>query len=379
MEPHMSLMLSLELKRPQFTLSVHTTLETHGCTAIYGPSGAGKTTLLRWLAGLETEAKGQLTFNHEVWQDDNHFVPAQHRKISYVFQEPRLFPHLSIQGNLDFAYKRRFNNDGPTMAQVCQWFEIEHLLHKNPEQLSGGEQQRVAISRALLSSPQLIFMDEPLASLDKNSKIRILYFLEQMQKNTPIPILYVSHDFEEVSRLANQLLLLENGQISAQDSLLEISHRLDLNLSHEENAASIIDASIVRHDEKYQLTELLIDNQLSLLISKVDGTEGEHVRIRVPARDVSITLKRSEDSSILNILPATIEEIEDINNSSLNARALIKLRLAHQYILVRLTHKSIDRLQLKMGQHVFAQIKTVALLNEKQLGEKIVSRNSINA
>ena len=206
-------------------------------------------------------------------------------------------------------------------------------------------------------------MDEPLASLDKPSKQRIIKHLQTLQANMATPILYVSHDFEEVSQLADQLLLIDQGKITAQGPLLELSHRIDLPLSHEENAASIIDATIEQHDRSNHLTELLIDNHLSLWITAIEGREDEPVRIRIPARDVSINLERAEHSSILNILPATIAEIEQSDSS---ARVLIKLKVAHQYILVRLTHKSVTRLELTVGQQVYAQIKTVALLSDQR-------------
>lgn len=359
----MNLSINLELERPNFSLAINITLETKGLTAIYGASGAGKTTVLRWLAGLEPEAKGQLIVNNTVWQDDNDGLPPQQRQIAYVFQEPRLFPHLTVESNLNYAYQRRFNNNGPTLINVCEWLEIKHLIKQHTEQLSGGEQQRVAIARALLSSPQLILMDEPLTSLDGQSKQRIIKHLQTLQAKMAIPILYVSHNFVEVSQLADQLLLIDKGRITAQGSLLELSHRIDLALSHEENAASIIDAVIQRHDKTNHLTELLIDNQLPLLITSINGCKDEQVRIRIPAKDVSINLERAENSSILNILPATITEIEDSDNS---ARVLIKLAVAHQYLLVRLTHKSVTRLQLHVGQQVYAQIKTVALLSDQR-------------
>lgn len=356
----MSLTISLDLQRKDFSLSVHTTLSAVGFCAIYGHSGAGKTTLLRWLAGLEKDTPGKLIFNQQTWQDEHIFRPSQQRNIAYVFQDARLFPHLTAQGNLEYAYRRRFNNNGPTMAQVCEWLELEALLRHKTTQLSGGEKQRVAIARALLSSPELILMDEPLASLDTRSKNKILQHLENLQQRLTTPIIYVSHDLAEVSRLANEILLLEKGRITAQGPLLELSTRLDLSLSHQENAASIIEARVQRQDEQYQLTELSIDDQMPLYLTKIHSAVGTTVRVRIPARDVSIALEPTQTSSILNILPATIDAIEHSDD----ARTLIRLNLAKQKLLVRLTQKSVDRLALITGQTVYAQIKTVALLNE---------------
>lgn len=358
----MSLLISLELERENFTLSVNSALASQGFSAIYGPSGSGKTTLLRWIAGLEKNTAGHLSFNDQVWHDENNFVPPQKRQIAFVFQDSRLFPHLDVQGNLEYAYKRRFNDNGPSLEEVTNWLELTELLTSYGAQLSGGQQQRVAIARALLSSPQLILMDEPLGSLDQASKQRIIGHLEALQQTLSIPVLYVSHDLEEVSRLADQLVLLDSGNLIAQGQLLELSTRLDLSLSHEENAFSIIDATVRKHDQQFQLTELLINEQLPLFVAAIDNQLGEHLRVRVPARDVSITLTKPEQSSILNILPATIDDIEDTSG----ARVLIRLLVAGQVLLVRLTRKSVVQLQLHIGQSVFAQIKTVALLSDQQ-------------
>ncbi len=355
----MSLTINLHLQRRDFSLAVDTSISHSGVTAIYGPSGAGKTTLLRWLAGLEPNGKGLLKFNGQVWQDEQQCLATQDRKVGYVFQDPRLFPHLSVQGNLHFAFKRRFNDDGPTLPQVCDWLKLTPLLNKYSTELSGGEQQRVAIGRALLSSPQLLFMDEPLASLDHHSKQQILFHLERLQQHLSIPILYVSHSIEEVSRLSTHLLLLDNGQLSAQGPTMELMTRLDVPLSHEENASSFITTSIRQHDEHYHLTELLIDDQHPLYLTQLNGQAGEQITVRIPARDVSLCLNKAEDSSILNIIPATIDEIE----TSPGARVLIRLLVGKQYLLARVTQKSVERLQLQTGQQIYAQIKTVALHN----------------
>ena len=357
----MSISFELNLVRENFSLALKTELPASGFSAIYGASGAGKTTLLRWIAGLEKNTEGQLSFNNENWQEGTYHLPTQKRKIAYVFQDARLFPHLNVAQNLDYAYRRRFNNNGPSIENVCDWFELRPLLQSNTTKLSGGEKQRIALARALLSSPQLILMDEPLGSLDRGSKERILSLLENIHQYFSAPIIYVSHDIEEVSRLAEHLLILDNGKINAQGALIELSSRTDLRLNHEEQAASIINARIHSHDIKYHLTELTIDKQLPLFITNINSTIGNKVRVRIPARDVSITLQRPDNSSILNILPATIDAIEKTSN----ARMLVRVKIAEQFLLVRITHKSADRLHLTAGKAVYAQIKTVALLSEK--------------
>ncbi len=356
----MSLQLDVDLQRDDFQLQLTGTLPSDGVTAIYGPSGAGKTTLLRWIAGLEKSAAGELRFRDEVWQDHQRFIPTHQRQIAYVFQDARLFPHLNVEGNLAYAYQRRFNQQGPSPTQVGDWLGITALLAHFPGQLSSGQQQRVAIARALLSSPKILLMDEPLGSLDKPAGQKILHHLQALRQHINIPVLYVSHDIEELSRIAQHLLILEQGRMIEQGALMDLCSRLELSLSHEENAASVISASILNHDTHYGLSELAIDSSHRLFLAASPGEINDNIRLRIPARDVSIALSASTDSSILNILPCTIDSIEQTGES----RILVRLKLEQQFLLARLTKKSADKLQLAVGQRVYAQIKTAALLNE---------------
>ena len=356
----MSLLIDVDFHRDNFQLQMTSAIPTDSFTAIYGHSGAGKTSLLRWIAGLEKTAQGELHFHNTIWQDRNTWLPTHQRQIAYVFQEPRLFPHLNTRDNLLYAYKRRFNQNGPSLQQVCDWLGLEKLLSQHPQQLSGGQQQRVAIARALLSSPKLLLMDEPLGALDHKSKQVILKHLQQLRQHIDIPILYVSHDIEEIAQLATQLLILEDGKLIEQGAMVDLCNRLNLNLSHEENAASIISAVIDQHDDDYGLTELMIDKTHRLYLTKKSGAQNDTINVRIPARDVSVALSAADDSSILNIIPCTVDAIEQ----SFDSRVLVRLKLEQQFLLARLTHKSVDRLNLSIGQSVFAQIKTVALLSE---------------
>lgn len=360
----MSLVIRLNLPREHFTLTVNTTISTQGVTAIFGPSGSGKTSLLRWLAGLETsQGKNDvLSFDGDIWQQGAHIIPVHRRRIGYVFQEPRLFPHLSVLDNLEYSFKRRTNKQvtRPNIEQVCQWLALSALLNQMPETLSGGQQQRVAIGRALLSHPQLLLMDEPLAALDQQSREEILGYLKNWQQENTIPVLYVSHNREEISRLADDLLIIEQGQVIAQGNLQALSHRPDIAINEDDSAGAIIDATLDKHDAEYGLSELLIDEQHRLFIRQMPlSAIGSAIRLRIPARDVSISLAHHPDNSILNILPCVINVI----NPNVNGQVLIQLKLGSQYLLARLTQKSIERLQLQPGQRVHAQIKSVALLN----------------
>ena len=353
--------LALQLDCPgeqHFRLQVDCVLPTTGVTAIYGPSGSGKSTLLDCIAGLRRpKSPGHVRFQGESWMTAETFVPPWQRRVAYVFQDARLFPHLNVQQNLDYAVSRRTHDDGPGMQQVVCWLELAQLLRRSPAALSAGQKQRVAIGRALLSAPQLLLLDEPLANLDHSASQQCLIYLQRLTKELQLPILYVSHDIEEVSQLADYLVLLENGKIADQGSLLDLCGRLDTRLSHEEQAAAIVLGTIGQGDPEFGLTELEVEGQ-TLLVGLQQHAPGQRRRLRIPARDVSVCREKPLDSSILNILPVTVTEIQ----AQGSARVLLRLALGSQYLLSRITRKSATRLQLQEGDQLFAQIKSAALL-----------------
>jgi molybdate transport system ATP-binding protein len=341
-----------------FRLQVDCELPATGVTAIYGPSGSGKSTLLDCIAGLRRPTNGGLVrLAGESWMTADTFIPPWQRRVAYVFQDARLFPHLNVQQNLDYAVSRRTHGDGPEMQDVIRWLELAELLQRSPAALSAGQKQRVAIGRALLSAPRLLLLDEPLANLDHSASQQCLRYLQRLTKELQLPILYVSHDIEEVSQLADYLVLLENGKIADQGSLLDLCGRLDTRLSQEEQAAAIVLGTIGRGDPEFGLTELEVEGQ-TLLVGLQQHAPGQKRRLRIPARDVSICREKPQDSSILNILPVTLTEIQ----SEGTARVLLRLALGSQYLLSRITRKSATRLQLQEGDQLFAQIKSAALL-----------------
>lgn len=351
----------LRLQRDDFELEFSAQIPLSGVTAVCGPSGSGKTSLLRCIAGLEKHATGRLQFRDNTWQEDGSFTAPEKRGIAYVFQDARLLPHLSVQDNLRFAYRRRFQNHGPDIASVAAWTHIESLLSRSIEKLSGGEQKRVAIARCLLQAPQLILMDEPLTGLHDEARLEMLALLADLPGHTQAPMIYVSHSFPEVSRLADHAILLENGRISARGSVMALSQDLQSPLSHRDNAASILNASIAEHDADYGLSFARIGNGCGLWLPLQQLPIGTEVRLQLPARDISLTLEAPETSSILNILPCRVESIED----SRSAHVLLQLGIAGQTLLARITRKSLDRLRLQTGQQLFAQIKTASLLSER--------------
>lgn len=347
-----------QLARAGFTLDVDLPLPAQGVTALFGPSGSGKTTLLRCIAGLE-RAAGLLKVNGETWQDETTFLPAHLRPLGYVFQESSLFPHLSVRANLEYGYRRvppATRRVDP--EQAIEWLGLDRLIGRRcPDQLSGGERQRVAIGRALLTSPRMLLMDEPLASLDNASRQEILPFLERLHRELKIPVIYVSHALDEVARLADHLVLLQQGRVIAGGALGSTLSRLDLPTAHLDDAGVVIEARVARHDEAYQLTKLEFTGG-NLWVGRVDQTTGSQVRARVLARDVSIATVMPQGSSISNILPANIGEIQDEGPDKVLVRMTIG---GEQALLSRITRRSRDLLCLTVGMEVYAQVKSVVL------------------
>lgn len=212
-------MNKLELKNLSYTLKdfnleINSTIEIDQITAIIGKSGSAKTTLLRCICGISKPSSGEIIFNDKVWQNDNTFIPAHQRSVGLVFQEANLFSHLSVKNNLEYAFKRNHLNNPFDINKKVKLFKIEHLLKRFPHELSGGERQKVAIARAILANPQLLLMDEPLASIDETSKIEIINFLNHLYKDFNIPILYVSHSTSEIQTLARNVITLKKGKIN---------------------------------------------------------------------------------------------------------------------------------------------------------------------
>lgn len=342
-----------------FSLDVGFECPMHGITALFGPSGCGKTTILRCMAGLHRMA-GSLRVGTETWQDDatGLFIRPHERPIGYVFQEASLFPHLSVRKNLEYGLRRIPAQDRRvTLDEAAYLLGIGELLPRRPDSLSGGQRQRVGIARALLTSPRLLLMDEPLASLDRKSKQEILPYLERLHDELKMPVLYVSHSPEEVARLADHLVLLDGGRVRASGPLLELRARLDLAHDLHTEADAIIEARVSRHDEDFHLSYL--DFSAGRFIVTRNNLPTNHpVRMRVLARDVSITLEPQTGTSILNIFPAVVDELAADGEGQM----LVRLDLTGTPILSRITRKSAHVLGLEPGKRVYAQVKAVALL-----------------
>lgn len=353
----------LHLKYAAFALDVDLQLPGRGVTALYGHSGSGKTTCLRCIAGLERAEEGFVQINDEVWQDSQKglFVPAHKRALGYVFQEASLFPHLSVRANLAFGLKRIPRQQRRVdMAQATELLGIGHLLERHPQHLSGGERQRIGIARALLTSPRLLLMDEPLAALDSKRKSEILPYLERLHDELDIPVLYVSHAQDEVARLADHIVLLSDGKALASGPIGETLARLDLPLALGDDAGVVITGRVIAYDAHYQLLTLqLPDCPLQIRVAHAPLAVGKQLRVKVQARDVSLSQQAEEHSSILNRLPVIVTQDIAADNS---AHVLVRLDAGGTPLLARITRFSRDQLHVHPGQALWAQIKAVAVL-----------------
>ena len=350
-----------KLDYPGFMLDVDLDLPGHGVTAVFGHSGSGKTTLLRAIAGLERVPDGYLAVNGSVWQDDAQgiFLPAHQRPLGYVFQEASLFAHLNIRRNLEFGLKRTPSSQRRvSLDQAIDLLGIGHLLQRMPAMLSGGERQRVGIARALAVSPHLLLMDEPLAALDLKLKGEILPYLERLHDELDIPLLYVSHAPDEVARLADHLVLLENGQVRASGALAEMLARLDLPIRLHEDAGVVLEGIVTTCDAQWHLCCVNFAGG-NLWVRDTGAAMQQKLRLRILARDVSLTLAPHTDSSILNVLPAVVTELGDDHHPALT---LVRLDVGGAPLLARVTRRSAAALDLRPGRTLWAQIKSVAVI-----------------
>lgn len=346
--------------RGDFQLDVDLTLPGQGVTALFGHSGSGKTTCLRAMAGLERSATGHFSIGETVWQDEHRrlFVPTHRRSLGVVFQEASLFPHLSVRGNIEFASKRASTAGQPyPLPAIAEMLGIAHLLERMPAQLSGGERQRVAIARALLAAPQILLMDEPLAALDLKRKQEILPYLERLHSELAIPIIYISHAPDEVARLADHLVLLDQGRVVASGPLNTVLARIDLPAAFADDAGVVVTATVAEH-EADDLTRIEFPGA-AIYVSRRGEAVGTMLRCRIHARDVSLALTPQTQSSILNCVGAVVV---DLGPTDTPGHVLVRLDVAGQPLLARITRRSADRLGIRPGLALHAQIKAVALL-----------------
>lgn len=343
-----------------FDLSLTERLELDGVTALFGPSGSGKSTLLRIVSGLERNAQGRVVFGGETWLDSAQgaFVPPHKRGVGYVFQDTRLFTHLSVHGNLRYAARRSAEVKSPIdEASVIATLELAPLLSRRPASLSGGERQRVAIGRTLLTRPRLLLMDEPLAALDLQRKSEIMPYIERLPGTFGVPVIYVTHAIDEVARLAQRMVVLHAGRKVAEGSVTEVLERLDLQpATGRFEAGVVLTARVAGHDGTFRLTRLDHHGQ-AIDIPMIDFGIGSEIRLRVRARDVSLAIERPKGISIRNVLAGTIVQIEQEPETAF-AETLVDIGGAR--LRARITRAAVADLALAPGTPVFALVKSIA-------------------
>ena len=355
-----NLKASLHSDSQVFELEVNSEFPSTGITAILGESGSGKTTLLRCIAGLEKNAKGLLSIGDTVWLDSERCVPTYERELGFVFQDARLFDHLTVKGNLQFAVKRSHEKvKNSFLEEVISALDIGHLLLHKPEQLSGGEKQRVAIARALLVKPKMLIMDEPLASLDNARKQDVLPYLAALQNMFNLPMLYVSHSTEEVCKLADHVIVLHQGKIVIQGSINDVFSSAQLPHIYRQETSTIIQAKVIEKNERWNLVKAEFNGNV-LWLQDQNQAVGKALRLRILASDVSLSLKDEKESTILNRLEGRIAGIEMDKNG---ASALVTVELMRTEVVAQVTRKSIDDLFLMVGMKIWAQIKSVAIMS----------------
>ncbi|WCN08284.1 molybdenum ABC transporter ATP-binding protein [Marinomonas mediterranea] len=352
-----SIRLSLE-RSERFQLEVELALKTQGITAVFGESGCGKTTLLRCIAGLD-KAVGKVSINGNIWQDEGVCFAPHQRSIGYVFQQANLFPHLTVEGNLNYARKRAKKQIAQEQVDhLIDLTDIRPLLNASTAELSGGEAQRVAIVRALMTEPDILLMDEPLASLDSTRKDSILDYLNRLKRALSIPVLYVTHSLEEVSRIADDVILMEKGRVVQHGAVTDVFSSLTTDKLLGKDASVILEGRITDIEHAWQLADLQFDGG-KLKINSVGLEQGQSARARILAKDISVSLSYHTDSSFLNQLQA---QIQDMNDGGLQGYVTLKLKMGDSFLLAHITRYSCQRLNLQIGQSVWANIKTVAII-----------------
>ena len=343
-----------------FTLDVGFTVR-EGITTLFGTSGSGKTSVINAVAGLLQPDKGNIQLNDQTLLDTTraYQIPPHQRQIGYIFQEDRLFPHMNVAANLQFG--SRYNksvkstSDKQNLNAIIELLGIGHLLERSVVNLSGGERQRVAIGRAVMAKPKLLLADEPLAALDEQRKAELLPYFERLRDELGIPVLYVSHAPTEVARLSNTVIVLDQGRVIAQGSPQDVLANPSLAPIGVNEIGAVLTAKIAQHHAD-GLTELDA-NGITLLVPQIEADHGTDVRVRIPAQEVMLSLSSPTDISALNVIPATVTELEDQSDLSV----VVALQTQAGQLLARVTQRSAQKLQLQPGTGCCAIVKTVAI------------------
>ncbi|MGQ3676348.1 molybdenum ABC transporter ATP-binding protein [Xanthobacter sp. TB0139] len=361
--------IDIALKRGTgFSLSAQIMVPGSGITALFGRSGSGKTTIIQSVAGTVQPDHGRIQVGEEVFLDAARGInlPIEKRRVGYVFQDSRLFPHMSVNSNLRYGLRRARGRAFISFDTVVELLGIGHLLKRRPHTLSGGEKQRVAIGRALLSQPRILLMDEPLASLDEMRKREILPYLERLRDDLKLPILYVSHSIEEVVRLSDTVVMVHEGAIVASGPLADVLTRPEaLPVVGRFDLGSVFECQVAEHDPEMALSTLRFPEG-ELRVPQVDLPVGAAARARIRARDVSLALSRPMDVSITNRLPGIIYALRREEGPYVNVEMGLGKDGKGSRLQALVTIESVARLALAPGMTVWAMIKTVAVDNRSR-------------
>ncbi len=368
----MTLEVAIQHRQGSFTLDAQFSVDEPGVTALFGPSGAGKSSIVQAIAGLLRPERGRIVIDDDVVFDSRtgRNVPAWRRRLGYVFQDDRLFPHLSVRDNLLFGARRsRGGRRAAAFDDVVATLGIGALLGRRPSALSGGERQRVALGRALLARPRMLLLDEPLSALDQARKAEIMPFLTQLRDAARVPMVYVTHALDEFTRLADTIVLLDRGAVRAAVPVVEAMARLDLlPFAGAGGAGALIVARVVDHDPADALTELAFAGG-RLWVPAISVRKGDRVRVRIAARDVILASSAPNETSINNILEGKIEAISEESG----ALAHVRLVVGETALLARITRRSLRRLALVEGGVGYALIKAVSVhghdLDDQRTGD----------
>lgn len=350
--------ICVRLQLGDFNLDVDESIPDNQTTVVFGASGSGKTTLIRCIAGLEKPAFANIQVAGKAWHDTTQqtFLPSWKRPLGYVFQESSLFDHLSVSGNLEFGLKRAGAPRGQ-LDEAIHLLGIEHLLSRRPTSLSGGERQRVAIARALCTNPEILLLDEPLASLDQSRKDEILPWIEKIRKESQIAMLYITHSMDELGKLADHLLLMQAGRVVESGSMESVLSRPAATKLLGDESSTVLTGVIVEQSEEWNLQR--VRTPAGELWTHLSAHEmGQEVRVRIRARDLSISVVRPQKSSIQNVLQACIVDIREDTHAS---QQIVEVSCGDCTLIVKVTRRSCHDLSLEKHQEVWLQLKTAAL------------------
>ena len=348
-------------RRDGFVLDANFEAPTPGVVALFGRSGCGKTTAVNIIAGLLGADAAHIELDGTVleYRSAGIYVPPERRRIGYVFQDGRLFPHMSVLRNLRYGLTRADAASGAQpmgMEQIVSLLGLERLLARRPHQLSGGEKQRVSLGRALLSQPRMLLLDEPLAALDTARREEVLPYLEKLRDSFSIPMVYVSHQFDEVLRLATHVVLLNAGRVLAQGSLNEVSlHPAFRSIVGPDSVGAVLDGVVTQVDASCGMAGLRVGRG-ELNVSVRDVRAGERVRVQLLARDIILATEVPRGLSVRNELRGVVVDvIEDEEDA-----VLVTVDIGGANVLSRVTRQAMSSLGLRAGLEVWVLVKAVS-------------------